>query len=83
MTKKSGRKAKKKRERDRADSSASMQKSRLILMGITSILLMAYLAWRLGPTIGYVKAVLIGFGLAAVWVMFMMSSTILDWLRRR
>ncbi len=83
MAKKSGRKAKKKRERDQVDNSASIQQSRIILMGVTSILLIAYLAWRLGPNIGYVKALLIGFGLASVWMMFVMSSTILDWVRRR
>ena len=48
MAKKSGRKARKKREREQANNSASMQKSRIILMGITSIALIAYLVWRLG-----------------------------------
>jgi len=83
MAKKSGRKARKKRELKQADNNVSMQRSRIILMAITSILLIGYLTWRLGPTIGYVKAALIGFGLASVWMLFIMSSTILDWVRRR
>lgn len=83
MAKKSGRKARKKREQKQENSSASMQQSRLILMAITSILLIGYLTWRLGPSIGYVKAALIGFGLASVWILFVMSSTILDWVRKR
>ncbi len=83
MAKKSGRKAKKKQGRDQADNSTSIQQSRIILMGITSILLIGYLTWRLGPNIGYVKALLIGFGLASLYMLFVMSSTILDWVRRR
>ena len=83
MAKKSGRKARKKRERKQADNSASIQQSRLILLAVTCILLIGYLTWRLGPSIGYVKAALIGFGLASVWILFTMSSTILDWVRRR
>ena len=83
MAKKSGRKARKKREQKQASNSASMQRSRIILTSVTSILLIGYLIWRLGPTIGYVKAALIGFGLASVWILFTMSSSILDWVRRR
>ncbi len=83
MAKKSGRKAREKRERKEANNNASMQQSRIILMAITSIALIAYLTWRLGPEIGYVKAGLIGFGLASVWMLFIMSSSILDWVRRR
>lgn len=83
MAKKSGRKARKKREQKQAANNASMQQSRIILMGVTSILLISYLVWRLGPTIGYVKAALIGIGLATVWMLFVMSGSILDWVRRR
>lgn len=83
MAKKSGRKARKKREREQSNSAASLQRSRIILMGITSIALIGYLVWRLGPSIGYIKAALLGFGLAAAWMLFVMSSSILDWVRRR
>lgn len=84
-SKKKQAKKSKKQSKDKTKSGQgnSFGQSRMILTVITSVLLIGYLAWRLGPEWGYGKALLVGFGLSAAYILFIYSSAIFDWVRKR
>lgn len=75
----------KKESKQKAKSSmgSTTRQSNMLLTTITCILLIGFITWRVGPVWGYGKALLVGLAISAVWILFMNSSIIYEWVRKR
>jgi hypothetical protein len=55
----------------------------MVLMSVLTLLLVLFVTWRLEPTLGLGKALLIGAAFAVAWLAFVLSYFIYNWLRSR